>query len=70
MMITSEKATQKSMTAPRLSVHRTSFLRALCQELVCSTIHRFVTLKRAGLPFFCGISLTSEPQVCGERLVE
>ena len=32
MMTTSEKATQKSTTRPRLSVHHTSFLWALCQE--------------------------------------
>jgi len=51
MMITSEKATQKSMTVRRLSVHHTSFLLALCQELVRSTIYRFVALTGAGLPF-------------------
>jgi hypothetical protein len=42
MMITSEKATQKSMTRSRLSVHQRSFLWALCQELVRSTTQRFV----------------------------
>jgi hypothetical protein len=41
-MITSEKAIQKSMPRPRLSVHHTSFLWALCRELVRSTTHRFV----------------------------
>ena len=41
-MITSEKAIQKSMTRPRLSVHDTNFLWALCRELVRSTTHRFV----------------------------
>ena len=51
MMITSEKAIQKSMTVPRLSVHHTSFLWALCQELVRSTIHRYVALTGADLPF-------------------
>src|SRR5215207_10563287 len=52
MMITSEKATQKSMTSPRLSVHHTSFLWALCHELVRSMTHRFVAaLSGAGLPF-------------------
>ncbi len=51
MMITSEKATQKSMTVPRLSVHHTSFLWALCQELMRSTIYRFVALTGADLPF-------------------
>jgi hypothetical protein len=37
-MITSEKATQKSTTSPRLSVHHTSFLWAsfACHELVRS----------------------------------
>ena len=42
MMTTSEKATQKSTTRPRLSVHHTSFLWALCQKLVLSTTQRFV----------------------------
>jgi len=36
MITTSEKATQKSITLPLLSVHHTSFLWALCQELVRS----------------------------------
>ena len=36
------EAIQKSMTRPRLSVHDTSFLWALCRELVRSTTHRFV----------------------------
>ncbi len=51
MMTTSEKATQKSTTLPRLSVHHTSFLWALCHELVRSTTHRFVAQNGAGLPF-------------------
>ena len=34
MMTTSEKAIQKSMTRPRLSVYHTNFLGALCQVLV------------------------------------
>ena len=51
MMITSEKATQKSTTLPRLSVHHTSFLWALCQELVLSTTQRFVAPSGEGLPF-------------------
>jgi hypothetical protein len=51
MMATSEKATQKSTTRPRLSVHHTSFLWALCQEPVRSTTHRFVAASGAGLPF-------------------
>jgi hypothetical protein len=44
MMITSQKATQKSITRPRLSVHHTSFLWAsfACQELVLSTTQRLV----------------------------
>jgi len=41
MMIMSEKATQKSITLARRSVHHTSFLWALCQELVRSTTQRF-----------------------------
>ena len=52
MMTTSEKATQKSMTGPRLSVHHRSFLWALCQEFVRSTTHRFVATSGAGLPFW------------------
>ncbi len=48
---TSEKATQKSTTRPQRSVHHTSFLWALCQELVRSTTQRFVAAKGAGLPF-------------------
>ena len=51
MMTTSEKATQKSMTHPRRSVHHTSFLWALCHELVRSTTQRFVAASGAGLPF-------------------
>ena len=42
MMTTSEKATQKSMTLPTLSVHHTNFLWALCHEPVRYTTHRFV----------------------------
>jgi hypothetical protein len=42
MMTTSEKATQKSITLSLLSVHHTSFLWALCHELVLSTTQRFV----------------------------
>ena len=51
MMITLEKAIQKSMTRPRLSVHQKSFLWALCQELIRSTTHLFVARRGAGLPF-------------------
>ena len=51
MMITSEKATQKSMTRPRRSVHHASFLWALCQELVRSTTHRIPACSGASLPF-------------------
>ena len=51
MMITLEKAIQKSTTRPSLSVHHTSFLWALLQELVRSTTHRFVAASGAGLPF-------------------
>jgi hypothetical protein len=42
MMITLEKAIQKSITRPSLSVHHTNFLWAFCQELVRSTTQRFV----------------------------
>jgi hypothetical protein len=51
MITTSEKATQKSITRPLRSVHHTSFLWALCQELVRSTTHRFVAVSGAGLLF-------------------
>ena len=50
MMITSEKATQKATTFPRLSVHHTSFLWALFQEPVRSTTHRLVAASGAGSP--------------------
>ena len=59
MMITCEKATQKSMTRPRLSVHHTSFLWALCHELVRSTTHRLVAVTGAGLPFWEILALSS-----------
>ncbi len=49
-MTTLEKATQKSITRPSRSVHHTSFLWALCQELVLSTIQRIPALTGAGLP--------------------
>ena len=51
MITTSEKATQKSITLPTRSVHHTSFLWALCHELVLSTIHRFVAQNGASFPF-------------------
>jgi hypothetical protein len=65
MMTTSEKVTQKSMTCPRLSVHHTSFLWALCQELVLSTTQRFVAPSGEGLPFW----EISAGQVVGETRV-
>jgi hypothetical protein len=54
MMTTSEKATQKSITLPRLSVHQRSFLWAsfACHELVLSTTHRLVAPSGEGLPFW------------------
>ena len=54
MMTTSEKATQKSTTLARLSVHHTSFLWASFagQELVLSTIQRLVAPSGEGLPFW------------------
>jgi len=51
MITTSENATQKSITLPTRSVHHTSFLWALCHELVLSITHRFVAQNGAGLPF-------------------
>ena len=51
MITTSEKATQKSITLPTLSVHHISFLWALCHALVLSTTQRFVAQNGAGLPF-------------------
>ena len=50
-MTTSEKVIQKSMTRPRRSVHHTSFLWALCHELVRSTTQRFPICSKAGSPF-------------------
>jgi hypothetical protein len=52
MMITSEKATQKSTTRSLLSVHHASFLWALCHELVLSTTQRFVAPSGEGLPIW------------------
>ena len=56
MMITLEKAIQKSMTRPRLSVHHTSFLWTLCQELVRSTIHLPVAANGEEGLLFCEVS--------------
>ena len=68
-MITFEKAIQKSMTRPSLSVHHTSFfLWALLQELVRSTTHRFVACRGASLPFLEATAmekLSSEVRVVG-----
>jgi hypothetical protein len=50
-MTTSEKAIQKSITRPRRSVHHTSFLWALCHELVRSTTQRSPICSRVGLPY-------------------
>jgi hypothetical protein len=52
MTITSEKATQKSITRPTRSVHHASFLWALCQKLVLSTTHRCPACSGAGWSFF------------------
>ena len=52
MMITSENATQKSITRPTRSVHHISFLWALCQKFVLSTTHRCQACSGAGWPFF------------------
>jgi hypothetical protein len=51
MMISFEKLIQKSITLPTRSVHHTSFLWALCHELVRSTTHRLVAQNGASLPF-------------------
>jgi hypothetical protein len=51
MITTSENATQKSITFPTRYVHHTSFLWALCHELVRSTTHRLLAQNGAGLPF-------------------
>ena len=51
MLTTSEKATQKSITLSRRSVHYTNFLWALFQEFVRSTTQGFVAASGAGLPF-------------------
>ena len=59
MTITSERATQKSTTLPRLSVHHASFLCAFCQELVRSMTQRLVAFRGAGLSFR-EISATSQ----------
>ena len=52
MMITFEKAIQKSITRPFLSVHHTNLLCAFCQEqFVLSTTQRFVAPSTEGFPF-------------------
>ncbi len=51
MMTALEKAIQKSMTRPSLSVHQRSFLWAFVQELVRSMTQRFVLPRGAGRPF-------------------
>src|SRR3712207_8948913 len=51
MMSKLEKAIQNSTTRARRSVHHTSFLWALCQEFVRSTIHRPVAAAGAVLAF-------------------
>ena len=67
IMITLEKAIQKSITRPSLSVHHTSFLWVLVQELVRSTTHRFVAPSGAGFPFW---EITpSSPRSCKSRRV-
>ena len=68
MMTTSEKATRKSITRPHLSVHYTSFLRALYHELARSTARRFPPLSGAGLPF-SEISATKRRAVGLRRVV-
>ena len=67
IMITLEKAIQKSITRPSLSVHHTNFLWALLHELVRSTTHRFVDPSGAGLPF--SEITPSRPRSCKSRRV-
>lgn len=50
MTTTLENETQKSTTRPRLSVHHSNFLWALCQELVRSMTQRLVAFRGAGVP--------------------
>ena len=71
MITTSERATQKSITRPRFSVHHTSFLWALCQAPVRSATHRFVAPSGAAALPFSEISATSprsrrRPRVASE----
>jgi hypothetical protein len=65
MMITLEKAIQKSITRPSLSVHHTNFLWAFCQELVRSTTQRFVARSGEGFPFS---QITPIRSRCANRL--
>ena len=51
MMITFEKAIQKSIIRPFLSVHHTNFLCAFCQEFVLSTTQRLVAPSTEGFAF-------------------
>ena len=63
MITTSENATQKSITPPSRSVHHTSFLWALYQELVRSTTQRCPDCRGAGWPFF---AIFAVAESCGE----
>jgi hypothetical protein len=62
MVTTFEKAIQKFIIRARRSVHFTSYLWALCQEFVRSTIHRPVAANGASLPLSepSGIRTSSE----------
>ena len=66
MMIALEKAIQKSITRPSLSVHQRSFLWALVQELVRSITERFVAPSGALLPFSEITPPTRGPPKVGE----
>ena len=55
-----------NITRPRLSVHHTSFLWALCHELVLSTTQRLVAPTGEGLPFW-EISASNPRDVLGVR---
>jgi hypothetical protein len=50
MITTSDNATQKSIILPTRSVHRTSFLWALCHELVRSTAYSPQTVQACPTP--------------------
>jgi hypothetical protein len=68
IITTSEKATQKSITRPRFSVHHTTFFWALCHEFVRPTTHRKPALNGAGSPSW-EISPINQRAVSSRRVV-